>query len=41
MNKFLCFWFGHELVNKHDKDMFGREYVWQVIYCKRCGKRIN
>lgn len=41
MENILCFLLGHIPVRKNEKDMFGYEYVWQKIYCKRCGKRLN
>ncbi len=30
----------HKLVRGHEKDMFGYEYVWQPMVCKRCNKRV-
>jgi len=41
--KLICKLFGHskKTVSAHEKDMFGYEYVWQKLYCSRCGKRVN
>jgi|GEM_PF-3968121 len=41
MKNIICFLLGHIPVREHIKDMFGYEYVWQKVYCKRCGKRLN
>lgn len=41
MIKILCFILGHIPVRNKDKDMFGNEYVWQKVYCKRCSNRLN
>lgn len=41
MKFILCLLLGHTPVLNHDKDMFGNEYVWQRVRCKRCGKKIS
>lgn len=41
LNKIFCLIFGHIPITEHEKDMFGYEYVWQKVYCERCGKSLN
>jgi len=41
VKRIICLLFGHKPEREHEKDGFGNEYVWQKIYCKRCGKRLN
>lgn len=41
MKKVLCLILGHKPVMASEKDMFGYEYIWQKVYCGRCGKRLN
>lgn len=37
----LCLLLGHIPIRKNEKDMFGYEYAWQKVHCKRCGKRLD
>ena len=39
--KILCLLLGHKPIRESERDMFGYEYVWQKVYCRRCGKRLN
>jgi hypothetical protein len=41
MKRLICLLIGHKPVRGSEKDMFGYEYVWQKVYCKRCSKRLN
>jgi hypothetical protein len=41
LKKILCLILGHIPERCHEKDCFGYEYVWQKVYCKRCGKRLE
>ncbi|WP_268055969.1 hypothetical protein [Clostridium estertheticum] len=40
IKKIICFIFNHKLVAYHDRDIFGKEYIWQKQYCGRCGKKL-
>lgn len=39
--KILCLLFGHIPIEGNQQDMFGHKYLWQKIYCKRCGRKLN